>query len=182
VAVTGAAGYKLFACRYRREALGRSPQCRNAGDISMFHDNSIRDMFDLNRKRPCTVRIIALLLAAGFVGGCAISDDRAASLLVAPGDYDTYSCPQLAITANSLRARRKELEGLMAKASTGSGGRFMSAIGYRPDYLKVRGELHEIEATAREKHCDLSAVPKAASRTGAPPALVTPSPRLVQPR
>ena len=88
-----------------------------------------------------------------------MSDETASSLMVAPGDYDLYSCPQLAVAAAPLRKRRRELQSLMAKADVDSGGRMMSALGYRPEYLKISGELHSIEATAREKHCDLTAVP-----------------------
>ena len=90
----------------------------------------------------CTAAIAAVLLSAGLLGGCAMSDERAASLLVAPGDYEIYSCPQLAVTYAGLKARRIELEGLMAKAEGGAGGQLVNAVGYRPDYLKVRGEQH----------------------------------------
>lgn len=130
----------------------------------------------------CTAAIAAVLLSAGLLGGCAMSDERAASLLVAPGDYDLYSCPQLARTAADLKGRRAELEGLMAKAERDAGGRMMSALGYRPDYLKVRGEIHEIEKTAREKKCDLSAVrANAAPAAPAMPPLPA-TPGLVQPQ
>ena len=123
----------------------------------------------------------AALLAAGLLGGCALSDDKAASLLVAPGDYDLYSCPQLATTASSLKAKRIELGGLMARAETDSGGRMMSSISYRPEYLKIRGELHEVEATAREKKCDVSKVAPAPASAAPPPTLPA-TPGLVQPQ
>jgi hypothetical protein len=129
-----------------------------------------------------TLRLVATLLAAGLLAGCAFSDEKAASLLVAPGDYDLYSCPQLARTAADLKVRRAELEGLMAKAEGDAGGRMMSALGYRPDYLKVRGEIHEIEKTAREKKCDLAAVrANAAPAAPAMPPLPA-TPGLVQPQ
>jgi len=125
----------------------------------------------------------ALILGALALGGCAMSDDKAAALLVAPGGYDFYSCPQLAVAASGLRTRRQELESLMARANVDAGGRMMSAIGYRPEYLKIRGQLHEMERTAREKQCDLNAVPRTAGApTGAPAAppapgqLVVPAP------
>ena len=132
-----------------------------------------------------TAWIAGALLVAGLLAGCAMSDERAASLLVAPGDYDIYSCPQLAVTYAGLKSRRVELEGLMAKAESGAGGQLVNAVGYRPDYLKVRGEQHEIEKTAREKNCDLSAVPADAAPANnrampplpASPGLVQPQPR-----
>ena len=89
------------------------------------------------------------LVAAVVLGGCAMSDEKAASLMVAPGDYDLYSCPQLAVAAAPLRKRRMELHGLMARADVDAGGRMMSTIGYRPEYLTISGELHSIDATAR---------------------------------
>jgi hypothetical protein len=122
--------------------------------------------------RGWTFRVAAPLLALGLVGGCAMSDDKAASLLVAPGDYDLYSCPQLAQAAAQLRKRQLELEGVMAKADTDTGGRMMSTIGYRPEYLKIRGEQHEMQRTAREKQCDLSA---ASATQDAPAALPPPA-------
>jgi hypothetical protein len=118
------------------------------------------------------------LVAAVVLGGCAMSDEKAASLMVAPGDYDLYSCPQLAVAAAPLRKRRTELQGLMARADVDAGGRMMSTIGYRPEYLKISGELHSIDATAREKKCDLSAVPvdpDAPAVTTAPPTPALPA-------
>lgn len=123
-----------------------------------------------------TGRLAALaLVAAALLGGCAMSDENAASLLVAPGDYDLYSCPQLAVAATPLRKRRTELQGLMARADVDAGGRVMSTIGYRPEYLKISGELHSIEATAREKKCDLSAAPVDADAPAVMPAPPTPA-------
>ena len=130
----------------------------------------------------CAAAIAAVLLAAGMLGGCAISDERAASLLVVPGDYDIYSCPQLAVTYSGLKTRRIELEGLMAKSASGAGGQLVNAVGYRPDYLKVRGEQHEIEKTAREKNCDLSAVPADAKPANAAMPPLPAAPGLVQPQ
>ncbi|HET9617808.1 MAG TPA: twin-arginine translocation pathway signal [Pseudolabrys sp.] len=130
----------------------------------------------------CTAAIAAVLLSAGLLGGCAMSDERAASLLVAPGDYEIYSCPQLAVTYAGLKARRIELEGLMAKAEGGAGGQLVNAVGYRPDYLKVRGEQHEIEKTAREKNCDLGAVPAGAAPVNAAMPPLPAAPGLVQPQ
>ena len=114
-------------------------------------------------------------LAAVALGGCAMSDEKAANLLVAPGDYDLYSCPQLAVAAAPLRKRRTELQGLMASADGDAGGRMMSSIGYRPEYLKISGELHSIDETARAKKCDLSAIPVPAGTPATPAASALPA-------
>jgi hypothetical protein len=118
---------------------------------------------------------VMALLGALALGGCAMSDEQAARLLVAPGDYDLYSCPQLAVTANSLGTRKQELERLMARAGVDAGGRMMNVIGYRPEYLKISGELHEVEKTARGKSCDLSAQPGTDSSAAPPPGTASPS-------
>jgi len=75
-----------------------------------------------------------------------------------------------------------ELEGLMAKAESGAGGTLINAVGYRPDYLKVRGEQHALEKTAREKNCDLSAVPAGAEPANVAMPALPASPGLVQPQ
>ena len=152
-------------------SIGSGHRCRCESDEAMSRVNS-----------DYTAMIAAALLAAGLLGGCAISDDKAASLLVAPGDYDLNSCPQLAVTYAGLKVRRVELEGLMAKAESGAGGTLINAVGYRPDYLKVRGEQHEIEKTAREKNCDLSAVPAGAEPASVAMPALPASPGLVQPQ
>ena len=102
------------------------------------------------------LKIAVAVLAATLLAGCATTEERAGSLFVAPGGYEFYACLQLAQTAASYKARRAELEQLMAKAESDAGGKLMSAISYRPDHLKMGGELHAIEVTAREKHCNLS--------------------------
>lgn len=101
-------------------------------------------------------RIAAACIVALGAGGCAMSEDTVSTLLVAPGNYEFYSCPQLVSTAATLRGRQKQLEDLMARAETDFGGKIMSTTGYRPDYLRVRGELRSVEMTAREKQCDLT--------------------------
>jgi hypothetical protein len=115
----------------------------------------------------CFGAAVALVTA---LGGCASTDDTASKLLVAQGDYDLYSCPQVVNLVTGLKARKAELEKLMARAETDIGGKMMSAMGYRPDYLRVIGELKSAETTMREKHCEVppppapAAAPKAAAK------------------
>lgn len=114
-----------------------------------------------------TLPLTAALLGAALAGGCSVTEQGASSLLVAPGSYEFYSCPQLVDRARSLRGRQRELENLMAKASTDAAGRMMSAVTYRPDYLTVLGDLHEVERTARQKQCDLTPPPPKAAAPAA---------------
>src|SRR5690348_4616925 len=95
------------------------------------------------------VSLISALVAAALTGGCSVTEQGTARLLVAPGSYEFYSCPQLVNAAQSFRSRQRELENLMAKASVDAAGRMMSEVTYRPDYLTVRGQLHEVELAAR---------------------------------
>ena len=108
----------------------------------------------------------AAIAMAAALAGCASTEDTAATLLVAPGDYDLYPCSQLVNTVTGLKARKLQLEQLMARAETDIGGKVMSTMGYRPDYLRVIGELKSAEATLREKRCE---VPPPATPAAAPP-------------
>ena len=130
------------------------------------------------------MRIAAALMAAGCLAGC-VSDETAGSLLVAPGGFEFYSCPQLVQAAAGFRARAAELQRLMDKAERDPGGKLVSALGYRPDYLSVRGQLHEVERTARSKQCALPASSQTATSAAPappPPPSSRAMPGLVMPR
>jgi hypothetical protein len=101
---------------------------------------------------------------AGLVGAAAV----AGSLLVAgpasaqldlpsfyanPQQYLLYSCPQLAQTRPALVTRIRELEGLMAKAESGPGGRVASTLAYKSDYLAAIGSLQYLDKRIVEKGC-----------------------------
>ena len=53
--------------------------------------------------------------------GCA-SDETMSRFLVPPEKYVLYSCPELATASQKNVSRQHELEALMAKAGSGSGG------------------------------------------------------------
>jgi hypothetical protein len=115
----------------------------------------------------------AAAFAAVLLAGCAGSDDRMASLLITPGKYALYKCPQLAVAIHDTAVRQRELEALMAKARTGAGGQLVDAAVYRPDYLVARGELNEMHREARAKHCTLP--PDTAGAAAAPPPAKKPA-------
>lgn len=100
-----------------------------------------------------TSRILIGALAALALAGCALSDESSTRLLVAPGQYVLYNCPQLADASKANSVRQRELEGLMAKAGVDSAGRFVSGMAYRPEYLQLRGQMTELRKEAAEKHC-----------------------------
>jgi hypothetical protein len=88
------------------------------------------------------------------LSGCAMSDDKLSTFLVAPDKYVLYTCKEIAAQAKVNVARQKELEGLMAKANTDAGGRLVSSVAYQPDYLTARGEMNDLRDAAIVKHCD----------------------------
>ncbi len=93
--------------------------------------------------------LVAMLAACSSQGGT--PDDKMARFLVAPDKFRLYSCPQIAERASDVAARQNELRGLIAKAGSGSGGRLVSAIAYRPEYVGLRGEMNELRNAAAEK-------------------------------
>jgi hypothetical protein len=96
--------------------------------------------------------LAAALAGCGSQGGTA--DDRLGRFLVAPDKFSLYNCPELAEKAETTAARERELQALIARAGEGSGGRMVSAVAYRPEYLTVHGEMNELRAAAAAKKCD----------------------------
>jgi hypothetical protein len=102
-----------------------------------------------NRERLAGVSLaLAVLLA-----GCSANLDE---LVVAPGKFEIYNCDQLAARGRAAVVRERELKTLIDRAEAGGGGALVSTIAYRNDYLTVRGELKQLEATAVDKKCEVS--------------------------
>lgn len=102
---------------------------------------------------PETFRTLITAVTAATLSGCTVSDDSAARFLVAPDHFVLYSCPQLAQAAQANAKRQRELEVLMAKASTDSAGRFVGGMAYQPEYAQLRGEMTELRKEAMSKQC-----------------------------
>lgn len=100
-----------------------------------------------------TNQIVIAAFAASVLAGCAISDDSASRILVAPGQYVLYNCLQLTDAIRAVAARQRELEGLMAKANVDAAGRFVSGMAYSPEYAQLRGQMVELRKEAASKHC-----------------------------
>lgn len=142
----------------------------------LYQDGSISRVSRAAHRR--VTALACVLLAAAELAGCAGSEDTVGRVLVAPGGYDYYNCQQLASTAQSLRTRLQELEGLMGKSSQGAGGGLVNAMVYQPDYLNVRGQLNELRRTAAAKNCDERQI----AGQPAKPAIPKPPPDLAKPR
>jgi hypothetical protein len=99
---------------------------------------------------------IAALMAAALAG-CSTqgttNEERMGSFVTAPGKYQFYTCAHLVQTAAAARKREAELEALIARAESGAGGGFVSAIAYRPELLQVRGNLAEVRREEAAKNC-----------------------------
>ena len=104
----------------------------------------------------CIVPILATALAAMALCGCA-SDEAASRFLVQPDRYMLYNCEALATAAQTNAVRQRELEALMTKAGVDTGGRLVSSMTYRPEYLQLRGQMEQLRKTAAERNCNLSA-------------------------
>jgi hypothetical protein len=104
-----------------------------------------------SRKFPT---IAAAAIASVWLSACAMSDDRLSSFLVAPGKYVLFTCDDIARTAKTTQTRQKELEQLIAKASTDAGGRLISDATYGAEYATTRGQMKELRAAAAERKCN----------------------------
>jgi hypothetical protein len=125
------------------------------------------------RLRPLFMTV-GLVLGASF-GGCSMSDDRLASMMVAPGKFALYTCPEMVQSQKENLKRQREFEVLMAKAGQESSGRFVSAMAYRPEYLSLRGEMKDLHNAAAEKQCVLpDPATVSTDDAAAPPAVSQP--------
>lgn len=110
----------------------------------------------------------ALAGLAAALGGCAMSDAKLGSMVADPMQYEFYTCQQLANTATGYKARLDELDGLMAKSSTGAGGGVVNALAYKPEYVTVTGQLNAIHSTQADKNCETPPAPAPAAKPAAP--------------
>jgi hypothetical protein len=119
----------------------------------------------------------ALLLAAGLcagLGGCAnVGDSMVSSAFVDPAKYENFDCKQLEVERKNLATRTAELQGLMAKAETGTGGAVVSELAYRNDYIFARAQARLADEMWQRNKC---AATLPAVATPAAPAPVAPAP------
>ena len=102
---------------------------------------------------PTRAAALAAALVAAWLAGCSMQDEEMARFMVAPGKFELFSCAQLAERTKTDMLRERELQALIQKAGPQTGGRLVSAMAYRPEYLTIRGELQELRAVAIAKKC-----------------------------
>jgi hypothetical protein len=100
-----------------------------------------------------SVTFAALLALCPALAGCAGMSDGISTAFADPAKYDLYDCKQLETERKSLAGRSAELQGLMAKAETGTGGVVISELAYRNDYIAVRGQTQLAEEAWRKNKC-----------------------------
>jgi hypothetical protein len=109
---------------------------------------------------------MALLLLGVGLGGCAnVGDSFASAAFVDPAKYEQYDCKQLEAERKAQAARTAELQGLIAKAETGTGGSVVGELAYRNDYISARASSKLAEEMWQRNKCVVSS-----------PATATPAP------
>jgi hypothetical protein len=145
------------------------PQWPQSGHLPVFYENVnlvrlSRLMIDRPPDLTSTRRAaMLLLLLAGSLGGCAdVGDSFVSSAFVDPARYDLYDCKQLEGERKWLAVRTAELQGLIAKAGTVTGGAVVGELAYRNDYIAVRGQAKLVEEMWRRNKC-VATTPAAAT-------------------
>jgi hypothetical protein len=113
---------------------------------------------------------VALLVLGATLGGCAdVGDSFASAAFVDPAKYEQYDCKQLEGERKALATRTAELQGLIAKAQTGTGGSVIGELAYRNDYISARASTKLADETWQRNKCVASS-PAAAAPAPVPAA------------
>jgi hypothetical protein len=119
-----------------------------------------------------------LVLCAGLgasLGGCAnVGDSFASAAFVDPAKYEQYDCKQLETERKGLATRTAELQGLIAKAETGTGGSVVAELAYRNDYISARASSKLADETWQRNKCAASSAAVATPRQAPVPAAPAP--------
>jgi hypothetical protein len=115
------------------------------------------------------------LLALGVVlAGCANMSDSMLTTFADPARYDLYECKQIEPERKFLATRAAELQGLMAKAETGTGGAVVAELAYRNDYITVRAQKQLADEAWQRNKCR-ETTPGTALPVTPPPSPAAPS-------
>jgi hypothetical protein len=92
-----------------------------------------------------------------FLAACSAPAMGPFTVFADPGQFEFYSCEQLAAARPSLKAHEQELKLLMDKAAQSTGGTVVNVIAYKAEYVTATEQLKVLDATARDKKCAISA-------------------------
>ena len=126
-------------------------------------------MIQGQRRAPAAVALLVLGAGLGTgLGGCAnVGDSFASAAFVDPAKYQQYDCKQLDAERKALATRTAELQGLIAKAETGTGGSVVGELAYRNDYISARASSKLAEDTWQQNKC-VAASPATVTAAPAP--------------
>jgi hypothetical protein len=117
--------------------------------------------------------LAGVFVALGFaLSGCADMSEGLTTAFADPAKYELWDCAQLEPERKRLADRAAEIQGLMAKAETGTAGPVVAELAYRNEYVAVRGQTHYAEEAWRRNKCRETPQPVAPG-----PANVRPAPR-----
>jgi hypothetical protein len=127
------------------------------------------DLWLTSRATAVALLVLGAGLGAGL-GGCAnVGDSFASAAFVDPAKYEQYDCKQLEGERKALATRTAELQGLIAKAQTGTGGSVVGELAYRNDYISARASSKLADETWQRNKCVASS-PAAAAPAPVPAA------------
>jgi hypothetical protein len=120
-----------------------------------------------------TLSLLALGLA---LSGCAGMSEGMTAGFADPAKYELYDCKQLETERKAITKRQMELQGLMAKAQSGTAGPLVAEMVYRDEWTALRGQAHFAEEAWRKNKCH-ETPPDAvtAAAPGTPPFKPVPS-------
>jgi hypothetical protein len=108
---------------------------------------------DVWRFRVAVKPAVAVFLVGAGLAGCAGMDDGLSSAFVDPAKYEQFDCKQLEAERKALSIRAAELQGLIAKADTGTGGAVIAELAYRNDYVSNRASINLANEVWRRDRC-----------------------------
>jgi len=101
---------------------------------------------------PACRRLATAIAGAALLSACGSMQD-VSRFYVNPGQYDVYTCPQIADQLAATEKEGQRLEEMMAKADRDLSGPVINSIAYEPDYLANRGQMRELKKSAAAKNC-----------------------------
>jgi hypothetical protein len=102
---------------------------------------------------PFAVVLTCTFMACALLPACSSGSDTSYTFLADPGQYEFYSCEQLATDMKGLVKRRTDLKALMDRADQSAGGTAVGLMAYRTDYISVGEQQRLLETAARSKNC-----------------------------
>lgn len=115
-------------------------------------------------------RIIAGVLTASVLAGCATNPDNITASYVSPSQYASYSCPQLREEAQRISSRAMQASGAQSSKATGDAVAmtvglvifwpalfFMKGDGTTAaEVARLKGEMEAIEQASIKRKCGIN--------------------------